>query len=298
MPTIHIRVAVLFLILSLWSSAAAQELAQDLEVIKVDTTLVAVNVTVTDQKHRNLAGLTIENFQVSEQGRPVKIEFCDRQGPASIVLVIDTSASMHGGKWEQLRAGLKKFLARARKDNDYSLVLFDDQARVVAESVSPDELRQYLHKPDRKGRTALYDGVQLGLKVMARVPKRHKAMVLLSDGEDNKSVATFTDVEQDVLAGRATIYAVGIIPKERKLFKNEERGKEILNQLAQISGGLAHFPGEYNIGSTLERIEKDLSNHYTLGYYAADKTPGWRRIEVKVSQQHAHLRYQESYLIR
>lgn len=298
MPTIHIRVAVLFLIISFWSSAAAQELAQEVEVIKVDTSLVAVNVTVTDEKKRYLSDLTIESFHVTEQGRPVKIEFFDSKGPASIVFVIDTSASMHGEKWEQLNQGLKKFLSRAREDNDYSLVLFDDNARLIAESVGPGELLNYLEKPNRNGHTALYDGVQLGLKVLGRVPKRHKAMVVLSDGEDNRSLVTFADIEQAVLTSRVTIYAIGVVVQDRKLFPHEEKGKENLNQLAQVSGGLAHFPRAHKIRNTLEQIQDDLSNHYTLGYYAADKTPGWRRIEVKVSQQRAHLRYQAKYLIR
>lgn len=298
MPTIHIRVAVLFLIISFWSSAAAQVLAQEFEVIKVDTSLVAVNVTVTDEKKRHLSDLKIESFRVSEQGKPVKIEFFESQGPASIVFVIDTSASMVGEKWDQLKQGMKRFLSRAREDNDYSLIFFDDNAGLVAESVGPGELPKYLDTPNKNAHTALYDGVQLGLKVLARVPKRHKAMVVLSDGEDNCSVATFAEIEQAVFSSRVTIYAIGVVVQDRNLFPHEKKGRENLNQLAQVSGGLAHFPRADKIRNTLEKIEDDLSNHYTLGYYAADKTPGWRRIEVRVSLQHARLRYQEKYLIR
>src|SRR6266700_1995595 len=93
--------------------------AQDDEVIRIDTSLVTVNVSVTDAKNRHLPGLKAEDFRVMDQGKPVRPEFFDTQGPVSIVFVVDISSSMRV-KWQNLRAGLKKFLAKGREGSDYT----------------------------------------------------------------------------------------------------------------------------------------------------------------------------------
>ena len=81
----------------------------DLDVISIDTLLVTINVSVTDHKNRQLSGLKLEDFQVTDQGQMVRPEFLDSEGPLSIVFVIDVSSSMRG-HWRELRSGLKKFL--------------------------------------------------------------------------------------------------------------------------------------------------------------------------------------------
>ena len=98
------------LILVVWSSAQAQ----DDEVIKIDTNLVTVNVSVTDAKNRHLPGLKAEDFLVTDQGQRVRPEFFDSQGPVSIVFVVDISSSMRA-KWNNLRTGLKRFLSKGHE---------------------------------------------------------------------------------------------------------------------------------------------------------------------------------------
>src|SRR3989442_627028 len=112
------------LILVFWSSAQAQ----DDEVIRIDTSLVTVNVSVTDAKNRHLPGLKAEDFRVMDQGKPVRPEFFDTQGPGSIVFVVDISSSMRV-KWQNLRAGLKKFLAKGREGSDYTLIAFNEKPK-------------------------------------------------------------------------------------------------------------------------------------------------------------------------
>ena len=75
--------------------------------------MVTVNVSVTDARGRHLPGLQAGDFLVLDEGAPVRLEFFDSDGPASVVFVVDISASMSGAKWRGLRGGLKRFLARA-----------------------------------------------------------------------------------------------------------------------------------------------------------------------------------------
>jgi VWFA-related protein len=293
-------------ILSLLASVSAQRAEEDEtreeEVVKVEVDLVTVNVSVTDGDKRPVTGLRAADFVVSDEGRAVELEFFDGQGPASIVFVVDTSTSMKPDKWRKLKAALKKFLSRAREGNDYTLVAFADQPRLVVESVGDEGLWQSVLGLEPGGNTALYDAVLLGLEALGRAPRRHKALVLLSDGQDTRSSAGLADVRVEALARRATIYAVGITldANPRLLLEHDRKGRDILTQLAAATGGLTFFPEPDDIGRVLDGINADLRGQYTLGYYAADKAPGWRNIQVSLTPapRRHRLRYQQRYLRR
>lgn len=295
MPARHSWITAVCLTLVPWAAVRAQEPEE--VVVRVDTALVTVNVAVADAKGRHLAGFQAADFLVTDEGRPVRLQFFDGQGPASIVFVIDVSASRQGEKWKNLRAGLKQFLARAREGNDYTLIAFGDAPQLVACSVSAAQLWRAFSalKPD--GHTALYDAALLGLNALERVPQRHKALVLLSDGVDTRSRANLLGVQQEAMAHRATIYTVGIL---YGLTEGIHKGQELLRQLADATGGLAQFPALDDIHEMLERISDDMSGQYSLSYYPSEKEPGWRRIEVSVPQdpRRLKLRYQQGYLIR
>jgi Mg-chelatase subunit ChlD len=270
----------------------------DIDVVKVDTTLVTINVSVTDTRNRHLQGLKLEDFKVTDEGKTVRPEFFDSEGPESIVFVIDVSSSMKGDKWQHLTAGLKKFLKKGAGGNDYTLIAFNEQPRLIVSTVNSEQLWQSFKSLRPDGETALYDALLLGLETLERVPQRHKALVLLSDGEDNSSRAGLTRVEQETLAHRATIYPLGILDQTGSPY--QEGGKKLLKDLATATGGFVLFPEAQQIGAVLERISADLSGQYSLSYYPPEKTTGWRRVQVSVSQNsnHLNLRYQQRYLMR
>jgi VWFA-related protein len=273
--------------------------ARDLDVVKVDTSLVTVNVSVTNGKNRPLPGLTLENFLVMDEGQTVKPEFFDREGPESIVFVIDISSSMKGEKWQNLRAGLKSFLKKGREGNDYTLIAFNEKPRLVGAMLNAEQLWQSFNSLQPNGETALYDALVLGLKALERVPQRHRALVLLSDGDDNRSQATLGMVEQQASIQRATIYPVGIL-FEAPFGGDQSNGKSILNGLATVSGGFVLFPTADRIPEVLALIATELNGQYSLGYYPPDKRPGWRRVQVTITTNspRLNLRYQPRYLMR
>jgi Ca-activated chloride channel homolog len=270
------------------------------EVVRVDTAMVTLNVSVTDGKGRRLSGFQAGDFHVTDEGTPVKLEFFDSDGPASVVFVVDTSASMTGAKWRGLRDGLKRFLAGASEGSDYTLVAFSNTARLVVRSVSREELWQSFNTLKPSGSTALYDALLLGLGALEQAPQRHKAVVLLSDGQDNCSRAALAGVEQEVLARRATIYTVGIHREPRQIAEYERGGHELLNQLAAATGGSVHFPDPDELPNVLRKIEAEVRGQYSLSYYPPSAAPGWRRVRVDVTQgrRGLNLRYQQRYLIK
>ena len=288
--------AAMLFIVACWALVPAQEVE---EVVRVDVALVTVNVAVTDNKGRHIAELRAQDFLVSDEGNAIRPEFFDTQGPSSIIFVVDTSSSMSGDKWKALKEGMKKFLATARGDNDYTLITFNDKPRRIADSVNAQILWREFDSLKPTGETALYDGLLLGLSSLDRVRQRHKSLVLLSDGQDNSSFATLSQVNQELLVRSASIYSVGIV-RRGSFMAEERRGQELLNELATATGGLVFFPRSEEIRSVLVRISEDLRNRYSLSYYQPDKTPGWRRIQVNLAQHPTplHLRYQQRYLIK
>ena len=269
-------------------------------VIRIGVDLVTVNVSVTERKDRLVRGLKPEDFLVSDEGKRVQLEFFESNGPASIVFVVDISSSMRGTKWVSLEQAMKRFLARARAGSDYTLIVFGDRAELITRSVSADELWRNLEGLRPNGNTALYDGVLLGLGALDRLPQRHKALVLLSDGQDNSSQSDLSQIQHAALTHRATIYAVGLLNRQTDYLPWEREGKQLLDRLATSTGGLKLFPVPEQIESALEKITADVSGHYCLSYYPPDGSTGWRNIHVGIQagSQELNLRYQARYLRR
>ena len=288
--------AAILIVACCWASVPAQEVE---DVVRVDTALVTVNVAVTDSKGRHISELKAKDFLVSDEGKPVRPEFFDTQGPTSIIFVVDVSSSMSGEKWESLKGGMKKFLAAGREGDDYTLITFNQAPRLIALSVSAQDLWREFSSLKLNGDTALYDGMLLGFRSLVRVPQRHKSLVLLSDGQDNSSSATLSTVQKEMLALNASIYTVGIV-RYGYSSREERHGQVLLNELAKATGGLVFYPKPEEIRTVLVRISEDLRSRYSLSYYPPDKTPGWRNIQVHIPQSPTRLslRYQQRYLIR
>src|SRR4029453_7249063 len=126
--------AAMLFVISCWASVPGQEVE---DVVKIDTSMVTVNVAFTEKKGRHVPELKAQDFLVNDENQPVQPEFFDTQGPASIVFVVDVSVSMRGEKWESLKRGIKKFLAaQGSESDDYTLITFNDAPRLIARSVS------------------------------------------------------------------------------------------------------------------------------------------------------------------
>jgi VWFA-related protein len=288
-------IAASLLILSFFAIPHAQQ--DSVDVIKIDTSLVTLNVSVTTKKDHPFSGLQVDDFLINDQGTPVTPNFFDGQGPASIVFVIDTSSSMTGTKWRNLTKGLKSFLAKDRPENDYSLIIFADRPTLIASSVNAEQLWQNFKGIKPNGETALYDALARGLQLLKEIPQRHKAIVLLTDGDDNKSHTTLELTQERVAIRHATIYSVGILQDEYY----GKNGKELLTRLAKATGGSAFFPKADCLEGVLKTISYDIRNQYSLSYYPPDKTTGWRSVDIRltnVARNDLQLSYQTRYLIK
>ena len=137
--------------------------------IRIDTTLVQVNVTVTDPLNRFVTGLEKEHFRLFEDKVEQKIsEFSSEDAPLSVGLVFDTSGSM-GSKLQKSREAVAQFLKTANPEDEFFLIEFNDRPQMVVPfTTDTDQVQNQLTFTQSKGRTALLDGIYMAMNTMKK----------------------------------------------------------------------------------------------------------------------------------
>ena len=204
------------LFLSLISTAAAirgQDPASSKksQTLKVDVDLVLVNATVSDSLGHMVTGLQKENFQLWEDKVEQKVEyFSSEDTPLSIGLIFDATGSM-ADKISTARDAAGTFLQMGNPEDEFFLVTFSQQPR-LAENFTTHitRLHQRLLFTPAKGLTPLFDAVYLGLDKMKDATNKRKALLLITDGEDNHSRYSFADIKEFAKERDVQIFAIGI----------------------------------------------------------------------------------------
>jgi VWFA-related protein len=250
--------------------------------IRVDANLVLVPVTVLDPLARMVTGLEAENFQVFEGGiRQKVISFGSEDSPLSIGIVLDTSGSM-GAKLEISRQGVAEFFRSANPEDEAFLVEFSDRPELVLPFThNLGQIQDRILTARSKGNTALLDGVTLAIAAMKKASHPRKALLLLSDGGDNHSRYTATEVKNRVKESDVQIYAMGIYSGGGDI--NDDPG--LLTRLSESTGGRHFEVSLQDLVDVAAKIGIELRNTYLLGYSPtnAARDGKYRSIVVKVN---------------
>src|SRR5215831_17223843 len=259
--------------------------------VSVDVQLVQLPVSVLDKDGRPVNGLRKDDFEVFEDGVEQEISFFTHDDvPISVGLVIDNSASMHN-KRERVNSAALSFVRESNPQDETFIVDFDDEAYLDHDFTnSINDLVAALGPIDTRGETALYDAVYLSAAHLDEGKKDKKALLVITDGEDNASKYSREKVLSKLRESKITVYAIGLLEEgeSRGLFPGKSpsrKGKEVLEQFALATGGRAFFPKSIEeIGPICRTIAHDLRNQYTLGYVPSNKRLDgtWRRITVRV----------------
>jgi Ca-activated chloride channel homolog len=241
--------------------------------ISVDVDVALFNLTVLDGKGKTVTGLTAENFKIYEDGRPQKIKiFQPEDSPATVGLVLDNSGSMMNKRADAVTAALT-FVAASHPDDEMFIVNFNRDAwMALPESVpftsNANQLRAALLSTTAEGTTALYDGLELALRHLDSGTRQRKALVVLSDGADNASLATLDEVLKMAEQSSVTIYCIGIYDQYEK-----DRNPDVLRKLAKVTGGEAYFPRQpSDLREVWPRIAGSIRGQYTIGYSSDNTT--------------------------
>ena len=258
--------------------------------IRVQSTLVLIPVTVTDPLNRFVTGLDRENFRVFEDKNEQKVtHFASEDAPLSVGLVFDTSGSM-GSKLDKSRQAVKQFFKTANPEDEFFLIQFNDRPELVVDFTTRlEEIQNRLTFTQSKGRTALLDAVYMALHKMKKAKNPRKALLIISDGGDNSSRYTESEIKNLVREADVQIYAIGIFEmmSNRGRTPEELSGPGLLSEIAEQTGG-RHFPVENlnELPDVAAKIGIELRNQYLLGYTPTNpqRDGKYRRVQVKLVQ--------------
>jgi Ca-activated chloride channel family protein len=210
--------------------------------VHVDVELALVNVTVTDPYNRLVTGLEPDNFRIFENNVEQEIQyFSSEDVPISIGVIFDLSGSMANKVGKAKEAALQ-FFKTANPQDEFFLVSFNDRAEVVSTFTSSvEDLQSRILSASAKGRTALLDGIYLGLSEMRSARNAKRALLIISDGGDNNSRYNERDLKRLVREADTQLYSIGIFdPFEYRSRTVEElNGPSLLNEVTELTGGRA-----------------------------------------------------------
>ena len=195
-------------------------------------------------------------------------------------------------KRERVNSAALAFVRESNPDDETFIVNFDDSAYLEQDFTgSIGDLIDALDNIDARGETALYDAVYLSADHVKAGKKDKKALLLITDGEDNVSKYGINKVYEALKQSKVTLYAVGLLEENDQrggLFKKppSKKAKEDLEKFAEITGGQAFFPKNLDeVEDLVKHIAHDLRNHYTVSYTPTNaKLDGsFREITVKLN---------------
>lgn len=255
--------------------------------LRVDTSLVLVPVHATSKIGTSITDLTEANFRVFEDGVEQKVSYFSKQdAPISVGLVFDSSGSMTR-KIRKSAEAAAAFFKTANAGDEFFLIEFGERPKLVMPFTrDSDEIYRKIVQSRPFGRTSLIDAIHLALVQMKNARNARKAIVILSDGGDNRSRLTRREIKGALIESDVQMYAMGIFDPEAvaKHTPEEENGPRLLDELAAQTGGRVYpvdnLDDLESISSTLGNA---LRNEYLLGYIPVNESRDGKYRQVKVT---------------
>ena len=258
------------------------------QTLHVDVDLALVNVTITDPYYRLVTGLEPDNFRIFEDNVEQEVVHLSSEDvPISIGVIFDTSGSM-SNKLGKAREAAVQFFKTANPQDEFFVVSFNERAQLNSNFTDNiEDLQTRMMYMGAKGRTALLDAIYLGLSQMRGAQHGKRALLIISDGGDNHSRYSESDVKRLVKESDCQLYAIGIFDAigYRNRTPEELNGPSLLSEITEITGGRVFAVENLNeLPDIATKIGMELRNQYVLGYQPSNKAHDsrWRKIKIKV----------------
>ena len=273
---------------------------QDDDVIRVNTELVVLNVTVTDKVGQYVPNLHLSDFTIFEDGKEVSPDvissFSVHESPFASVVLLDTSGSMES-RLSLARSAAIRFLDGLRDEDVAAVYKFDSKVEQVQEFSSGRDLAPMVYGVKATGLTTLNDAIVDAAKALESRPEKRKAIVVLSDGLDTYSKASADKAIESALAVGASIYAVDMSASNGG-GSGDQRSAAVLRSFAEKSGGrFVATPGGPALRDAFASIADELGHQYTIAFRPLNqKHDGkWHKLEVKTSRTDLVVRSRKAY---
>lgn len=300
------------LILSSCSGLCAQSLTRQAK-FQTNAQLVLVPVTVTDRSGKTVEGLRAEDFSILDEHAPQRIvSFAKEDAPCSIGILLDISGSMRT-TLASAKTVAGAFIQAANSEDEFMLLTVSTMpASVSGFTRDLATLENQINFANSGGMTALIDTVYLGLSHMRGGRQSRKALLILSDGIDNYSRYSETDVMREALEADVQIYTVIVdngaansgVPFRPGLIKKpidqarERQGPALLEKLSEKTGGLSfHVSNNVQAQQAAAKAGRAIRDQYLIGYQSPNsgKSGKWRRVRVKSSVPKVNVHARSGY---
>src|SRR5580693_3398638 len=227
--------------------------------IRMNVDMVLVPITVTDPLNRLVTGLEKEDFQIYENNGEQHIaSFASEDAPVSIGIIFDLSGSMTS-KLIRARESILQFIKTANPQDEFFVIGFNDRPELIEDFTSSvEQIQARLATVHAAHRTALLDAIYFGLAKMKDAHHERKALLVVSDGGDNRSRYTEGEVRAQVREADVEIYSIGIFDPYAPT-PEERTGPQLLDDLSNETGGrLFRVDSIDDMGDIAEKISTEL----------------------------------------
>jgi len=279
-------------------------------VTAVTPQLMRVNASVTDRNGRAIPGMRDADFSVYEDGNERRVvNVTPSTEPFNLVLLLDVSGSVEE-RIDFIRKAARDFLNTASPQDRVSIISFHDDIKIISDFTTDRALlSKKLDELDAGGATAMYDALGYTL-VQTLKPLRgdRTAVVIMSDGDDNKSFVPFPAILEATIESGALIYPLyvpsGLIPESSvpkpsitvdpmrtKYLTITTRAAEEGAKLAQVSGGVFYqIQRMDDLQKAYDDIVAQMRTAYTITYNSNADSAGHRRVRVRTNRDGASVR--------
>ena len=263
--------------------------------LRVQTDLVGILASVTDQNGQPVPDLTQDSFQVSEEGVPQKIARFEAQTdrPLDLALMIDSSMSAFKDLRFEADASARFIQQVVRPGDALAVFEFDESVTKLSNfSDNVPRLQAAVRKIVPGSGTSIYDAVELASDSLSRLPQgRRRAIVLVTDGGETTSVAKFEDTRRAAIRSGALLYTIIVRAVNNENGRNTA-GEHALITITDSTGGALFILEDANqISQMFDRINRELRTQYLLGYYPSPTPPPG-------SDRHVHVQVKGDYVVR
>ena len=294
-------------------------------VFRTSVDLINVTATVTDAQGRFVSGLRMEDFEVYEDGKLQKIsQFDSERVPVSLGIVLDTSGSMAGEKMSAAQEAVRRFVDDLLGPQDeVFLMRFDNRVKVLSDwTENRAAVSRMVGSIRPGGGTALYDAMSDAVPLGEQGTRRKKALVLISDGNDQNSSTDVDTVQRQIRESELLVYAIGIDgqesmaqaipriilqfpvpgssrqPSSGRSSPTERLNVRVLRSITDDSGGRTEIiRNPRDLDAATAGIAGELSRQYFLGYSTSSPHDGrWHTIDVRVKRGNYTIRARKGFI--
>ena len=277
--------------------------------------LARLNASVTDRSGRALRGLAESDFTVVEDGAERRVrDVSPSTAPFNLILLLDVSGSVEE-RLDFIRKAALAFVQTVGPEDRVAITSFRDDVQVISDfTTDRAELAERIKDIQAGGPTALYDSMAYSLVHTLKPLKGERtAIVILSDGDDNRSFIPFSEVLESVLESGALVYplyvpsgliptssdpapsAAALDPMRSRFLTLTSRADEEGRKLAEVSGGV-YYPITRidQLQRAYDDVVQQLRTSYSITYESAAGVRRDARVRVRVAREGASVRLSPS----